>query len=86
MSGHPVSALAWLATVSWTCMVCGRWRPDEAISVAHRHIDTRTLGALRFNVRYCNDDPACAGYALAAGPWRGAPDRPARLEFRGLTR
>lgn len=61
-----------LSALTWTCMVCGAERPDPAISVAYRPLrgmEDQFPGA-RWNVRYCNDRPACAAQAHAAGPWR----------------
>jgi hypothetical protein len=62
------------APLKWTCMVCGDWRPDEAISVAHRELTHQLRGQpLPFNVRHCNDRAECVAYALAPGPWTGRP-------------
>lgn len=68
--------------VTWPCMVCRRERPDDRLCVVHREslhqIDdpgmvVRMGGPLYWRVRYCNDNPACAAYAHAPGPWTGAP-------------
>ena len=43
---------------TWTCHVCGKERPDAAISV---YSTTKYIGTIpvKQNVRYCNDDPKC---------------------------
>lgn len=50
----------------WTCNVCGRERPDEAISV-HKHDRSAEIGyepgVFVENIRYCNDNPACVAAA-----------------------
>lgn len=58
---------------TWTCMCCGAERPDANIDVAHRPAAGLEDGypATRVNVRYCNDQPACAAHAHADGPWDG---------------
>lgn len=64
-------------SIEWTCMVCGQWRPDAAISVAYRSLAMfegwKHGEPPPFHVRYCNDRPACTAYATAAGHWTGAP-------------
>lgn len=42
------------AVAGWTCMVCGRYRPDRLIDVA-----SRTVGWVTMNVRYCSDSDSC---------------------------
>ena len=44
--------------ITWICHVCGKTRPDAAISV---YSTTRYMGAIPMqqNVRYCNDKPEC---------------------------
>jgi len=47
---------------TWTCHICGRERPDQAISVMV--FDTSENyglppGTMKQNVRYCNDNPEC---------------------------
>ena len=42
----------------WTCHVCGKMRPDEAISVRQRPLGIDGVDACQ-NIRYCNDDPEC---------------------------
>lgn len=48
-----------LAALTWTCMVCGAERRDQAISVAYRPMRgmEAQFPAARWNVRYCNDRP-----------------------------
>lgn len=51
----------------WDCKICGRWRPDEKISVKKRlsrfqfsdPYDAQRMGTLYENVRHCNDKPDC---------------------------
>jgi hypothetical protein len=59
--------------LTWPCMVCGEWRPDALISVAHRYIVH--FPESTFTVRYCNDRPECVAFATADGPWAGRPER-----------
>lgn len=64
--------------LTWSCMVCGRVRPDEQIGV---HSTTQWIGAVpvQRNVRYCNDRPDCIAGAVAydwAKPRPRAPRRP----------
>lgn len=64
-------------------MVCGEERPDAQISVAYRPILQLPdqFPECRWNVRYCNDRPACTAAACAAGPWPPAPaSEPSRVE------
>ncbi len=53
----------WLDT--WKCHICGRERPDAAISVWKTERPLGNTGAtITENVRYCNDDdPSCAEQA-----------------------
>ena len=52
------SSLMNLDALTWTCHVCGRTRPDAAISVYQT--ERMVNGVLiTQNVRYCNDDPEC---------------------------
>lgn len=67
--------------IVWTCMVCGQWRPDALISVAHRR--TVTAPELPFNVRYCNDRPGCVAFATAEDPWIGPPAHPSDTRVSG---
>lgn len=65
-----------LAAMTWKCNVCGRERPDAQISVAHRpgpwiREDVRPT----WNIRYCNDRPACAEYAKLDGEWTGPAEQ-----------
>lgn len=76
----------WLQALSWPCMVCLEWRPDEKISVARRplaglehlfpsEVDfalRRFDGKIFCNVRYCNDRDDCARTANEPGPWTGS--------------
>jgi hypothetical protein len=49
---------------TWTCMVCGRERDDDEISVASgRFTFPRTGVEMQTNIRYCNDDPDCEAEA-----------------------
>lgn len=48
--------------LSWSCHICGKDRPDAAISVFLSDLsDEMKLppGTVTQNVRYCNDDPKC---------------------------
>jgi hypothetical protein len=59
-------------------MVCGRERPDAAISVAYRPIrglEDRFPDGARWNVRYCADDLSCSVFAHDEGPWTGSERR-----------
>ena len=50
----------WMASLTWTCMICGKERPDNKISVDSRDA-SKTLkvpGAIQ-NIRYCNDSEYC---------------------------
>lgn len=48
---------------TWVCHVCGRERPNDAISVA-KHIHIYPTGIeMSQHVRYCNDDPTCESMA-----------------------
>lgn len=54
--------------MNWTCHVCGRERPDAAISVFA--VDTSEEfglppGTVQQNIRYCNDRPECVAKAPA---------------------
>ena len=51
---------------TWTCMVCGRERHDEDISVATAvgRIGRTVPVRAQVNVRYCNDSRACAFGAM----------------------
>lgn len=50
-------------TLTWTCHICKRERPDERISVVTKplKINGKTVG--QQNIRYCNDNPECAAAA-----------------------
>lgn len=60
-----------LASLTWTCMVCGQERPDSCISVAPHPVRglEQWFPATRTNVAYCNDRPLCAVMAYQQGPW-----------------
>lgn len=48
--------------LTWSCLVCGRERPDEAIGVTHQPVpgaEHLYPGIARFNVRHCIDRPSC---------------------------
>jgi len=62
-----------LDELCWTCMVCGQWRPDAVIAVAHR--DYAPLMQMMVNVRYCTDRLRCIAYATKLGPWTGPPPK-----------
>lgn len=52
--------------LAWRCHVCGRLRLDECIDVHSRDASAEMglpPGTVRINVRYCNDDAACATQA-----------------------
>lgn len=61
--------------LEWDCMVCGRTRPDAAISVTHRRLAVMpdAFPDTRVNVRHCNDDPSCISLAAVASRWGAAP-------------
>ena len=74
-----------MASMTWTCMVCGAERPDARISVAYRPIrglEDRFPDGARWNVRYCNDRPDCVVAATAEGVW---PPRESTAEGPGST-
>ena len=50
-------------TLTWTCHICKKERPDDKISVIIKPliIDGRSVG--QQNIRYCNDNPECAAAA-----------------------
>ncbi|TXH13233.1 MAG: hypothetical protein E6R03_11585 [Hyphomicrobiaceae bacterium] len=53
-------------TWTWACHICGKTRPDEAISVFKRDESARINqppGTMTRNIRYCNDDPRCTRLA-----------------------
>lgn len=53
--------------VWWDCKICGKWRPDDKISVRKRlswfqypdPYDAQRMGTLYERVRHCNDKPNC---------------------------
>lgn len=45
--------------LTWTCHICGKERPDDKISVHSHPVKINTIEVTE-NVRYCNDNPACA--------------------------
>lgn len=47
---------------TWRCDICGEMRPDALISVYKVDIGPKNLpaGTMIRNVKFCNDDPACA--------------------------
>lgn len=48
--------------LTWTCMVCGKRRPDSSISVFTRddsHEYGMSLGSVKTNIRHCNDNNKC---------------------------
>lgn len=50
-------------TLTWTCHVCGKERPDERISVYSRQKTLPGGVVMTENVRYCNDSPDCEAKA-----------------------
>lgn len=50
-------------SITWACMVCGKTRPDDKISVASQEHVLPGGAVLKKNVRYCNDDADCEGTA-----------------------
>jgi hypothetical protein len=63
---HPIvygGGIPALGLLMWSCMVCGKMRPDDEIAVAS---STWEMGGfpLQVNVRYCADDPACKAAAV----------------------
>lgn len=62
-----MAALAdWLRDLTFTCHVCGRERPDAAISVSKHDVSGKynlPTGTMFENIRYCNDDPTCTARA-----------------------
>lgn len=66
------------ASMTWTCNVCGAERLDALISVAKRPgpvLTTRNDVRPVWNIRYCNDRPACVEHARQDGEWRGPAER-----------
>lgn len=64
-----------MAEITWSCMVCGRERPDESISV---YSETHFMGRvpLTYNVRYCNDREHCSENApKVVEDWAGKAER-----------
>lgn len=45
--------------IAWTCHVCGRERPDAAISVRKRPLIYQGKYVGTQNIRYCNDRAEC---------------------------
>lgn len=48
--------------LTWVCHVCGDLRPDDKISVYTTDVSEKhglPSGALKQNVRYCNDRKEC---------------------------
>ncbi len=57
-------------SLTWTCMVCGDWRNDSEISVAHQKArGFEDYEGARANVRYCNDRLACTTVAHTVTVW-----------------
>lgn len=54
-----------LDSITWTCHLCGKERPDRLISVFCKEIDIGHGGAgiVTENIRYCNDDQVCRSRA-----------------------
>ena len=48
--------------LTWTCMVCGRDRPDEHVSVLKKRMSILEHD-YDVNIRYCNDTPGCLAHA-----------------------
>lgn len=75
------------ASMTWTCNVCGDERPDAIISVAKRpgpNLSDRVRPV--WNIRYCNDRPACVEHAKAEGEWLGPAERyDVRVYCDGIT-
>ena len=47
---------------TWICHICGKRRPDRYISVRTLDISKKyglPVGAIKQNVRYCNDKVSC---------------------------
>lgn len=48
--------------MTWKCHICGKERPNAAISVFQSDLSGRhglPAGTMKMNVRYCNDRLAC---------------------------
>jgi hypothetical protein len=75
------------ASMTWTCNVCGAERPDAIISVAKRpgpYLSDRVRPV--WNIRYCNDRPACVEHANQDGEWLGPAERyDVRVYCDGIT-
>ena len=68
----------WWDTLTWTCHVCRRTRPDEKIGVHKRPVTGHEsmFPRILVNVRYCRDDPDCVTAETADGPWTPGATQP----------
>lgn len=58
--------------LTWTCSICGKWRPDDKISVYTTPIIDKELGNIgEQNTRYCNDNQKCIDEAHLKNNFRG---------------
>lgn len=48
-----------MENLTWTCLICGRVRPDAKISVLTKPMIIKGRNCGEQNIRYCNDSPAC---------------------------
>ena len=46
-------------SLTWTCHICGKTRPDEKISVLVKPLIIGEQQVGDQNIRYCNDNPDC---------------------------
>lgn len=52
------------SAMTWTCHICGKERPDEAIAV-YKSVEKLFGATVQQNVRYCRDNPKCVERAPA---------------------
>ena len=55
-----------LSSFTWTCMICGKERPDADISVYKRRMEVTAGFLTEVNIRYCNDKYMCLDWAKKA--------------------
>ena len=55
-----------MENLTWTCHICGERRPDACISVHTKDISAKyklSPGAVKENIRHCNDKIECINSA-----------------------
>lgn len=50
-------------TLTWTCHICKKERPDDKISVVSKPIIMNGKAIGQQNIRYCNDNSKCVAAA-----------------------